>query len=158
VNELDPYAAFVHDSIFHIDQVADSEVSLEQLELQSQSAPAADTGTDWKSDLGIGLAATSEVASSSPSELDWLKQALSARHLLQRRNQSGLSGAESNSRFSPPAGWGQSNGQFQEAASSVADENRKPLLLFKADLPDGLRPWLPAGRAGSTCNASQHPG
>jgi tetratricopeptide (TPR) repeat protein len=144
VNELDPYAAFVHDSIFHIDQVADSEVSLEQLELQSQSAPAADTGTDWKSDLGIGLAATSEVASSSPSELDWLKQALSAPPPPPAKEPAPAYPEQNQiPDFLRRAGWGQSNGQFQEAASSVADETEAAPAL-QADLPDWIKALAPA--------------
>jgi len=138
VIELDPYAAFAQDSVFRSDQVPDASVSVEQFEYKSQPTSAADTGTDWKSDLGIGLATASEVvsSSSSSSEPDWLKQALSAPAPASQDQ-------DQIPDFLRQAGWGQLTGQFQEASSSVADETEAAPAV-QADLPDWIKAMAPA--------------
>src|ERR1700690_1026794 len=67
VIELEPYSAFVQDSIFHPEQVADAAVNLEQLEYKGQPV-------EIGANLGIGLPSDSTVVSSSASQPDWLKQ------------------------------------------------------------------------------------
>jgi len=115
----------------------DASVSVEQFEYKSQPTSAADTGTDWKSDLGIGLATASEVvsSSSSSSEPDWLKQALSAPAPASQDQ-------DQIPDFLRQAGWGQLTGQFQEASSSVADETEAAPAV-QADLPDWIKAMAP---------------
>ena len=48
VNELDPYAAFAKDSLFHTESIADNMVSLDRLEYTGQAV-------DDKEIMGIGL-------------------------------------------------------------------------------------------------------
>jgi len=143
VIELDPYAAFAQDSIFNSDKVPDPSVSLEQLEYKGRASPAADTGADWKSDLGIGLGAASATASSSSSEPDWLKRALTAPPPPAQEGSPLSQDQDQIPDFLRQAGWGESSGQFQEGQSVVPDESGVAPAV-QADLPDWIKAMAPA--------------
>ncbi len=83
VIELEPYSAFVQDSLFHSDQVADTEVNLERLEYAGQ---AVEVSANWSGSLGIGLASDAAAVSPSLSKPDWLKQPAVPVSRLQRKN------------------------------------------------------------------------
>jgi tetratricopeptide (TPR) repeat protein len=141
VIELDPYSAFVKDSIFRSDQVADAAVSLDQLETTSQ--PASDA--DWKNGLAIGLASDATLASSSASssELDWLKQVGDVPAASPKEEPAPVSQSQNEiPDFMRQAGWGESTGEFNEAQSTVPDQGEVAPAV-QADLPDWLKAMAP---------------
>ncbi len=144
VIELEPYCAFVKDSVFHSDQVADAAVSLEQLEYKGQPV---DMGTNWGGSLGIGLASDATVVAASSSQPDWLKQAAPPAASSPDKEATPTSqGQEPIPDFIRQAGWGESTGAFQESqpatASSSADE-AEAAPAVQADLPDWVKAMAP---------------
>ena len=75
VNELDPYAAFIRDSVFKSDEAPDDSVTLERLVYAGQSV---DMGTNWGGSLGIGLEADATAESSTSEQPDWLRSGLTS--------------------------------------------------------------------------------
>ncbi|HUH96634.1 MAG TPA: tetratricopeptide repeat protein [Anaerolineales bacterium] len=140
VIELEPYSAFAQDSLFHSDQIADTEVSLERLEYAPQAAaPAA----NWGGSLGLSPGSDSAAASPSTSKPDWLK----APAVPASAQEPGPSPAEASQEpipdFLRQAGWGESSGVFQESESVPADQAQAEPAL-QADLPDWVRAMAPA--------------
>ena len=116
VIELEPYSAFVQDSVFHSDQVADAAVSLEQLEYKSQ---AVEIGENWKGSLGIGLATDVTAVASSSSQPTWLKQPTVPASSQDQDNEAApvAQAQQPIPDFLRQAGWGESSGAFQEKSS-----------------------------------------
>ncbi len=134
VEQLDPYTAFVKDSVFQSDQVDDSAVSLQRLEYQPvDQAEAIQPG--WTSSLGIRL---------TPATLPEARA---------ERPQASVS-------FEPPAfaepaaaksegdipdwlrsaGWQEATGEAQEVPLDSAGESQGAEPIARAEIPD----WLTA--------------
>jgi cytochrome c-type biogenesis protein CcmH/NrfG len=144
VIELEPYCAFAQDSVFHPDQVADAAVNLEQLEYKGQ---AVDMGTNWGGNLGIGLATDVTVATPSSSQPDWLKQ--QAAPPASSPDEEAAPASQSQEPipdFLRQAGWGESDGAFQEspsATSAAAADETETAPAVQADLPDWVKAMAP---------------
>ncbi len=138
VSELDPYATFVQDSIFHSDEVPDASVSLERLEYTGQPV---DLGANWGGTLGIGLASDATAVASAADQPDWLKAAsatpsaptpLTAAPAPQSSDQI--------PDFMRQAGWTESSGE--EAPSEAAEPE-----AIQADLPDWVKAMAPSDQS-----------
>jgi cytochrome c-type biogenesis protein CcmH/NrfG len=144
VIELEPYSAFVQDSVFHSDQVADAAVSLEQLQYAGQ---AVDVGAKWEGRLGIGLAADAAAVDSSSSQPDWLKQAAPPPASSPDKEAAPVSQSQEQiPDFLRQAGWGESSGAFQEspsATSSATADETETAPAVQADLPDWVKAMAP---------------
>ncbi len=142
VIELEPYSAFVQDSVFHSDQVADAAVSLEQLEYKSQ---AVEIGENWKGSLGIGLATDVTAVASSSSQPTWLKQPTVPASSQDQDNEAApvAQAQQPIPDFLRQAGWGESSGAFQESQAAAADE-AEAASVIQADLPDWVKAMAPA--------------
>jgi len=150
VNELDPYAAFVQDSVFRSGEVSDAAVNLDRLEYLGQSVEA---GADWSSSLGIGLgtgAAGALASSVSESEPEWLKSGGAAEPSMPAPAPIAEEQAEESiPDFLRQAGWGESTGAFQENAISLDEpEPADASAISQADLPD----WIKAMQPGEAEN------
>jgi len=140
VIELEPYSAFVQDSVFHSDQVADTEVSLERLEYAGQ---AVDMGANWGSSLGIGLASDATAVSPSLSKPNWLQQPAVPASSPTEEPAPVSQSQEQIPDFLRQAGWGEPNGEFQESTPAMADE-AEAAPAVQADLPDWIKAMAPA--------------
>ncbi len=141
VIELEPYSAFVQDSLFHSDQVADTEVNLERLEYAGQSV---ETDANWGGSLGIGLASDATAVSPSAAKPDWLKQpAVPASAPVVEEPAPVDKEQDQIPDFLREAGWGESSGTFQESESAIAGE-AETAPAVQADLPDWIKAMAPA--------------
>ncbi|MFH1906273.1 MAG: hypothetical protein ABIL11_02650, partial [Chloroflexota bacterium] len=141
VEQLDPYTAFVKDSVFQSDQVDDSAVSLQRLEYQPvDQAEAIQPG--WTSSLGIRL---------TPATLPEARA---------ERPQASVS-------FEPPAfaepaaaksegdipdwlrsaGWQEATGEAQEVPLDSAGESQGAGPIARAEIPDWLTAMAPSEAA-----------
>lgn len=141
VEQLDPYTAFVKDSVFQSDQVDDSAVSLQRLEYQPvDQAEAIQPG--WTSSLGIRL---------TPATLPEARA---------ERPQASVS-------FEPPAfaepaaaksegdipdwlrsaGWQEATGEAQEVPLDSAGESQGAEPIARAEIPDWLTAMAPSEAA-----------
>ncbi len=150
VNELDPYAAFVQDSVFRSGEVSDAAVNLERLEYIGQSVEA---GADWSSSLGIGLGtgtAAALASSVSEPEPEWLKSGgVPAPSMPAPAPVAEEPAEESIPDFLRQAGWGESTGAFQENAISLDEpQSADASAISQADLPD----WIKAMQPGEAEN------
>ncbi len=155
VNELDPYAAFVKESIFRSDDVADAAVSLERFEYTGQ---ASDSASNWGGELGIGSESDATAISSSAQQPDWLKAAPSLN------TSASLGTAPAPAPVSEPqdeipdflrrAGWGESSGQFQESPASFDSESESSGAV-QADLPDWVKAMAPTAGAAAAVSTPE---
>ena len=160
VSELDPYAAFVQDSIFRSEDVADAAVSLEHFEYTGQ---VGDSASSWSGELGIGLESDATVAGSAAQQPDWLK-AVSSPGLPASSGPASAPTPASQPQEEIPdflrqAGWGESSGQFQESSSPMEAESESSGAV-QADLPDWVKAMAPsagAAEAVSTPDARPAP-
>ena len=137
VIELDPYAAFAQDSLFHSDQVADAAVNLEQLEYNGQ---AVDMGANWGASSGIEL--TPDATLISSAQPAWLKQSTPAP--APEPEPTPVSQSEEQiPDFLRQAGWGESSGEPQVSQPAVAEEAESTEAV-QADLPDWIKAMAPA--------------
>lgn len=147
VSELDPYAAFVQESIFRSDEVPDAAVSLERFEYTGQ---VSDSASSWSGELGIGLESDATVIGSSAQQPDWLKAASSPN------TSASLAPApapvsqpqEEIPDFLRQAGWGETSGQFQESPASFDSESESSGAV-QADLPDWVKAMAPTAGAAA---------
>ncbi|GAB4503682.1 MAG: hypothetical protein Fur0043_06740 [Anaerolineales bacterium] len=145
VNEMEPYAAFVRDSIFRFDSVPDAAVSIERLDWNGQTV---EQGPAWEKALGTGL----ESPPSSGDQPDWLRAGLTEEPVSASFPDEGPatppqgtppSGSASDiPDFLREAGWSESSGAFQETPSIAETEATPPLAA--ADLPDWIKAMAPA--------------
>jgi tetratricopeptide (TPR) repeat protein len=171
VIELDPYAAFVQDSIFHSENVADSAVSLERLEYTGERAEVSGA-------LGIGLesdTASSGRASAQGTEgsmgnapeafrsaagagdlPSWLRGTAddsTARGPAAPSSASPSQGKDDLPDFLRQAGWGSSSGEAQDTASAFSPEQTagEPLgdAAVEGDLPEWVKALAPRGEGES---------
>jgi len=153
ISELDPYAAFVQESIFRSDDVPDAAVNLERFEYTGQ---ARDSASNWGGELGIGLESDAIVIGSSAQQPDWLKAASSP-------NASASFGAapapapvsqpeEEIPAFFRQAGRGESSEQFQESPASFDSESESSGAV-QADLPDWVKAMAPSAGAAAAVSA-----
>ena len=149
VSELDPYAAFVQESIFRSDEVPDAAVSLERFEYTGQ---VSDSSSSWGGELGIGLETDATAISSSAQQPDWLKAAAtpgpSASIEAAPAAASASQPQEEIPDFLRQAGWGESSGQFQESAASFDSESESSGAV-QADLPDWVKAMAPTNDAAA---------
>ncbi len=165
VNELDPYAAFTQDSLFHTETVADNVINLEHLEYAGQPM-------DASSVLGIGLETDSTGISRSSGQPKWLEAASptdsgnpytgAASHLSGAQpaavgsDATAHGGQEDIPDFLRQAGWNNSSGEFQEGQSSILDEDDSSTAdasgsgAVKGDLPDWVKALAPAEEPQTT--------
>src|SRR5581483_75768 len=142
VNELDPYAAFVQESVFRSDEVADGVVTLEKLEYKGQPV---EMGANWGGTSGIGLESDSTALGAQP---DWLKAAASGP---------GPAPApvskpkEEIPDFLRQAGWGESTGTFKEGPAVPEPESD----AVQADLPAWVKAMQPSNEPPSQPAPSQ---
>lgn len=140
VNELDPYAAFVQESVFRADEVADAVVSVERLEYKGETVEMGATA-------GIGLESDSTAIGAQP---DWLKAAAS---------EPGPKPApvskpkEEIPDFLRQAGWGETTGTFKEGPST--SEAGPESDAVQADLPAWVKAMAPPGEPPSQPSPSQ---
>jgi cytochrome c-type biogenesis protein CcmH/NrfG len=140
VNALDPYAAFVKDSVFNADSVPDAAVSLERLVWQGGDTPLLSGG--WKNSEGIQ-------ADEQPA---WLKAEDNARDLEPDSAKETDSGEDQIPDFMRAAGWGSSSGEAEEAVSffdtpDSAEEETEEAEIAQAELPDWMKTMAPAEAA-----------
>ncbi|MCL4529674.1 MAG: tetratricopeptide repeat protein, partial [Chloroflexi bacterium] len=138
VSELDPYAMFVQDSIFHSDEVPDASVNLERFEYTGQPV---DLGANWGGTLGIGLASDATAVASAADQPDWLKAASATPNVpapptAAAAPQSG----EQIPDFMRQAGWTASSGE------EVPSEATEPEAV-QADLPDWVKAMAPSDQS-----------
>ncbi len=126
VTELEPYTAFAKDSVFNSDQVADSAVSLEQLEYKGQ---AVDIGTNWGSSLGIGL--PTEATAVSSSQPDWLKRVAIPPSSPDKELAPASQSQAQIPDFLRQAGWGELNGRFKKVNPALRMKPTKLVRRFK---------------------------
>ena len=154
VNELDPYAAFVQDSVFRASEVADAAVSLDRLTYTGQSV---DVGANWGGALGIGLESDSTAIGSS-SQPEWLKAASAPPP------QAPSLEAEAASVFNAPpteeipdflrqAGWAESSGEPELPLPFKADIE-SPAPAVQGDLPDWVKSLAPADEAAMPADSA----
>ncbi len=162
VNDLDPYAAFTQDSLFHTESVADNSVSLERLEYTGQVV-------DDNEAMGIGLESDSTAIGRSLDQPKWLKSGS-----LTDTNSSlkGTAAAVSASQLAMPssgteddipdflrqAGWASSSGEFQEGASSFNAEDNSTASAppaIQGDLPDWVKALAPTEENEATSQSFQ---
>ena len=147
VSELDPYAAFVQESIFRSDEVPDAAVSLERFEYTGQ---VGDSSSSWGGELGIGLETDATAISSSAQQPDWLKAAATPGPSASIEAAPAAAPAsqpqEEIPDFLRQAGWGESTGQFQESAASFDSESESSGAV-QADLPDWVKAMAPTNDA-----------
>jgi len=165
VNELDPYAAFTQDSLFHTETVADNVINLERLEYTGQVM-------DGSGALGIGLESDSTSISRSSNQPKWLESAsitdngnpytgaassLSGTQPAVAGPDTTLHGGQEDiPDFLRQAGWNNSSGEFQEGQSSILDDNDSSAAdasgsgAVQGDLPDWVRALAPTGESETT--------
>jgi tetratricopeptide (TPR) repeat protein len=133
VSELDPYATFAAESVFHTETVADGAVTLERLDYTGQ---AKDTGAV----LGIELEPTSTPADRSARESKWIvsprADELAGSHVPE--SDSGVPD------FLRDAGWSASGREVADAAQSVAPAPEFVPAAVPADLPAWVKALAPA--------------
>ncbi|HUI90065.1 MAG TPA: tetratricopeptide repeat protein [Anaerolineales bacterium] len=142
VIELEPYSAFVQDALFHPDQAADTEVTLERLEYAGQAAEA---GTNWNGNLGLGLASDATAVALSSSKPEWLKQPAVPAHSQEEQPTPAAHEQEQIPDFLRQAGWEESSGVLQESESASAAE-AEVAPAVQADLPDWVKAMAPAAQ------------
>jgi len=165
VNELDPYAAFTQDSLFHTETVADNVINLERLEYTGQPTDAAGA-------LGIGLESDSTSISRSSNQPKWLESSSKtdngnpytgaasplsgAQPAMASSDANAHGGQDDLPAFLRQAGWNNSSGEFQEGQSSILDDNdsigaeASGSGAVQGDLPDWVKALAPAGEAETT--------
>ena len=145
VNELDPYAAFAQESIFHSDEVPDAAVSLDRLEYAGKSV---DLGTNWGGTLGIGLVSDATAIGSAAAQPDWLKSASAASNVStpSAGTASALQSSDQIPDFMRQAGWGDSSGDSNEGSLALAGQAETESGAVQADLPDWVRALAPANQ------------
>ena len=136
VGEMDPYANFTKESIFHTGEVSDASINLERLEYTGEEVQM---GQDWGSALGIGAGSVPALgASSSDEQPEWLTSGESNTET----SSAVAMGEEEIPDFLRAAGWGEAKGP--EQPTSIFDE--EPASegdLVPADLPDWLKGQAP---------------
>jgi tetratricopeptide (TPR) repeat protein len=168
VNELDPYAAFTQDSLFHTETVADNAISLERLEYTGQAVDASGA-------LGIGLESDSTAAGRGSNQPKWLNPASSmdaggpfnSQSAPGSESQNATAGTGSQNDipdFLRQAGWSDSTGDFQEGTASFANDDDSAAVAasgaVQGDLPDWVKALAPAeenepaGQSSSSSEAS----
>ncbi len=146
VNELDPYAAFVRETIFRTDDAPDAAVSLERLDWDGQSVAME---ADWGLSQGIGLESDvagrdeqpawlrSNQAGESPSASFPTEQPVSSP-----QGAPASMGDSDIPDFLRDAGWGESNGSSQESPAPFGEAQLPGLA--EGDLPDWVKAMAPA--------------
>jgi tetratricopeptide (TPR) repeat protein len=144
VNELDPYAVFVQDSIFHTDEVPDAAVSLERLDYVGQ---AVEMGAEWGTSLGIGLANGTVASESKAGPPDWLGAApASTPPAPEQAPQNN----EQIPDFMRQAGWRGLSVESKEEPVSEAEPE-----AVQADLPDWVKALAPSEEKESASEPNQ---
>lgn len=136
VNEMEPYAAFVRESVFRCNDVPDAAVSLDRLDWNGQ---AVEQGPAWGEALGL------EGSPVSTGQPDWLRAGLSETPAPASSPDEGPapapSGASDIPDFLREAGWSETSGASHEAPFAFEAEPTPPLAA--ADLPDWVKAMAP---------------
>jgi len=156
VEQLDPYSAFVNDSVFRSDQVADSVITLERLEYLPRGKPEA-VQPEWASSLGIKMG-TGPLLGVIPAKVPPAKPAPQTQE--PEQGQPPVS-------FEPPApvapgaapgesaipewlrsaGWQEDTGEAKEGPSEFAEQPQPSEPIAQAEIPDWLQAMAPEGVA-----------
>ncbi len=137
VSELDPYAAFAKESVFHTEGVPDAAVSLEHLEYTGQPV---ESNIDWASKISSGLTADSAASAAAPVQPDWLKSAAPAA---QSAPAAPPAPAEEIPDFMRQAGWTESSGLVDESQIGQQGEAEAGSSAVQGDLPDWVKAMAP---------------
>jgi len=153
VNELNPYAAYATRSVFHMEEVSDSAVTIERLEWDGEPVLVR---SDWDESAGIGR---EEGASAQSEEPDWLRSGLMDETPAasgSTEEPAPVSSGDDIPDFLREAGWGESTGAFQEGPGMVdeSDEIPEGSEIEQGDLPDWVKALAPS-EAGSENTAPQ---
>lgn len=147
VSELDPYAAFVQESIFKSDDVPDAAVNLERFEYTGQ---ASDSAPNWGATLGIGLESDATMMGSSAQQPDWLKAASAPTPAPAPASPS----QDDIPDFLRQAGWGDSSGQLHESPAPLDGESESSGAV-QADLPDWVKAMAPSADAAAAVSTPE---
>ncbi|MFZ5912341.1 MAG: tetratricopeptide repeat protein [Chloroflexota bacterium] len=153
VNELDPYAAFVRESLFRTDDAPDAAVSLDRLDWNGQPVTME---ADWGSSLGIGAGSAGAERDEQPA---WLRSSVAGESpsasfptetpVSSPQGVPAASGDTDIPDFLREAGWGESSGSFQESPAPFGEAQLPELA--EGDLPDWVKAMAPtkadAGKA-----------
>ncbi|HIE24713.1 MAG TPA: tetratricopeptide repeat protein, partial [Anaerolineales bacterium] len=143
VNALDPYSAFVKESIFNVDDVADAAINLERLDWHSGDV------SQFSSGLGTAVAGLAD-----SEESDWLRQEGDA---LDPEPDSAIetSAEEEIPDFMRAAGWGISDGEAEPTSffdspdpDSEAPVVQDAIALDQAEMPDWMKAMAPESLEG----------
>lgn len=138
VNELDPYAAFVTESVFKSNEVADDAVTLERLEYAGQPV---EMSNNWGGSLGIGLETDATAMHPAASRPDWLKSAAPS----DEKPVSASQQPEDIPDFLRQAGWSESSGNVDESIPAFGNEAETAEAAEQGDLPDWVKALEPSG-------------
>ncbi len=132
VIELDPYAAFAGDSLFHLENIADGAVSLERLEYVGPSAEQPAT-------LGLGPTAAPASFAHIAGEPDWLASGGAPQIASEKPEAT----APEIPDFLREAGWSEKGAESAPLTAGTPEE--EPLqAAVPANLPDWIQAFAPA--------------
>lgn len=140
VIELDPYAAFVSDSLFRSDNVADGAVNLERLEYTGPLAGQAPV-------LALGTGAQVASAAHAPTEPDWLSSGGPPQLPPGPSVGAGSEAATELPDFLKQAGWSRGTTAALGDLNAAADEVPAEPAAVPADLPQWVQAFAPAEAA-----------
>ncbi|MBT7074950.1 MAG: tetratricopeptide repeat protein, partial [Anaerolineae bacterium] len=153
VNALDPYAAFVNDSVFNADDVPDAAISLERLNWNPENA--SQLSSRWGDSAGIEL--------DEGKEPDWLKDDEGEIRDPELDSDMEISTEEEDiPDFMRAAGWGDSTGEAEPtsffdspAADPEAPATEDAVALDQAEMPDWMKTMAPSDAEESTAESDE---
>ncbi|MBC8334357.1 MAG: tetratricopeptide repeat protein, partial [Anaerolineales bacterium] len=136
INSLDPYAAFIKDSVFNIDDVPDAAVNLERLDWKPGSSPQLASG--WGETLGIKLDQDEE------EQPAWLKVSEDDSEFGSASASEEQADEENIPDFMRDAGWDSSSGAPEEESSIFDEPLSKEEEIAQGELPDWMKSMAPS--------------
>lgn len=148
VIELDPYAAFVTDSLFRSENVADGAVNLERLEY---SGPV----VEGASAFGLGTGAERLMPGHPRTEPEWLSSGGAPQPTPGLDAAKPAQHAPELPDFLKEAGWGPRTSDDSAGAILGADEEPSEPAAVPASLPDWVQAFAPADSSASETQEEQ---
>lgn len=133
VIELDPYAAFASDSLFHLENIADGAVSLERLEY---AGPSEEQGPA----LGLGSTAAPASFAHIAGEPDWLASGGAPQAAAEKAEGT----APEIPDFLRDAGWSERAPESASPSAGTPEEEEPLQVAVPANLPDWIQAFAPA--------------